>query len=105
MLEPINALEAIRTCHIKLMIVDGKVGIMGSGNQDTQSWFHSQEVNVMIDSEEVCTSWMKQLMNNQNSKQYGVIAEDGIWRGQNGQGAGGKYYGLAKRVGRLTGII
>ncbi|KAJ4289420.1 hypothetical protein N0V88_006900 [Collariella sp. IMI 366227] len=35
-----------------LMIVDNHIGIQGNGNQDTQSWFHSQEVNLMVDSDE-----------------------------------------------------
>jgi len=104
MLQPINALEVIRTCHIKLMIVDGQVGIMGSGNQDTQSWFHSQEVNIMLDSKDICTDWMKQLMGNQNSKEYGVIGQDGEWRGKNGEVLGGRLGGLAKRAARLVGL-
>src|SRR5512140_86887 len=62
-----------RSCHIKLMIVDGRVGIQGNGNQDTQSWFHSQEVNVMIDSAEVCRAWIDGLRRNQNTHVYGAL--------------------------------
>lgn len=51
---------------VKLMIVDDHVGIQGNGNQDTQSWFHSMEVNIMIDSELVCRDWMEQLHRNQS---------------------------------------
>lgn len=40
------------------MIVDDQVGIQGNGNQDGQSWYHSQEANIMIDSKEVCAEWM-----------------------------------------------
>ncbi|KAF5627066.1 IQ calmodulin-binding motif [Fusarium sp. NRRL 52700] len=47
---PIHHSFKARSCHIKLLIVDGSVGIQGSGNQDTQSWFHSQEINLMVDS-------------------------------------------------------
>lgn len=48
------------------MIVDEHVGIQGNGNQDTQSWFHSMEVNIMVDSYEVCKDWMEQLRRNQS---------------------------------------
>lgn len=54
---PISNAFKQRSCHIKLMIVDEAVAVQGSGNQDTQSWFHSQEVNVMIDSKVVCKAW------------------------------------------------
>jgi phosphatidylserine/phosphatidylglycerophosphate/cardiolipin synthase-like enzyme len=56
-----------RSCHIKIMIVDGKIGIQGNGNLDTQSFFHSQEVNIMVDSERVCGEWMEALRRNQSS--------------------------------------
>jgi phosphatidylserine/phosphatidylglycerophosphate/cardiolipin synthase-like enzyme len=69
-----------RSCHIKLLIVDESVAIQGSGNQDTQSWFHSQEVNVMIDSPVVCAAWREALERNQNTARYGrASAEDGCW--------------------------
>ncbi|KAK6357717.1 hypothetical protein TWF718_002026 [Orbilia javanica] len=81
MLKPVHASKHFRTCHIKLMIVDERIGIQGSGNQDTQSWFHSQEINIVIDSEEVCRQWMEQLTTNQNSLSCGRGSEvDGIWR-------------------------
>ncbi len=35
--------------HTKYMTVDGEVAIVGSGNQDKQSWHHSRELNVLID--------------------------------------------------------
>lgn len=34
--------------HTKYMSVDGNVFMMGSGNQDTQSWKHSRETNVVV---------------------------------------------------------
>lgn len=36
--KPIHNKFKKRSCHIKLMIVDGHIAIQGSGNQDTQSW-------------------------------------------------------------------
>ena len=47
---PLNAVKKQRNCHIKFAAYDDQVLIIGNGNQDSQSWFHSQEVNVMVDS-------------------------------------------------------
>jgi hypothetical protein len=72
------------------MIVDGRVGIQGNGNQDTQSWFHSQEVNVMVDSEELCGEWLAALRRNQNTERFGRVGgEDGVWRDGEGREVGG----------------
>lgn len=65
------------------MIVDGHIGIQGSGNQDTQSWYHSQEVNIMIDSPLVCQIWAEGIRQNQNTHLYGKVLkvgpEAGCW--------------------------
>ncbi|KAF2200692.1 IQ calmodulin-binding motif protein [Delitschia confertaspora ATCC 74209] len=91
---PIHNKFKKRSCHIKIMIVDHHLGIQGSGNQDTQSWFHSMEVNVMIDSQEICEDWIEGLRRNQNTHLYGMASqEDGIWRDEKGneaEGATGK---------------
>lgn len=72
------------------MIVDSHIGIQGSGNQDTQSWYHSQEVNVLLDSRLVCTDWLAALHRNQNTHLYGAVSqEDGIWRDEQGKEAEG----------------
>jgi phosphatidylserine/phosphatidylglycerophosphate/cardiolipin synthase-like enzyme len=77
-----------RSCHIKVMIVDEHIGIQGNGNQDTQSWYHSQEINVMFDSALVCKGWIDGLRRNQNTHIYGEVSqEDGIWRDANGNQA------------------
>lgn len=55
------------TLTVKLLIADDHVGIQGNGNQDTQSWFHSMEVNIMIDSYEICKDWKEQLRRNQST--------------------------------------
>lgn len=34
----------------KFMAIDDEVAIFGSGNMDTQSWHHSQEVNIVVAS-------------------------------------------------------
>ncbi|KAK0659484.1 hypothetical protein QBC41DRAFT_287008 [Cercophora samala] len=102
------------SCHIKIMIVDEEVGIVGNGNQDTQSWFHSCEVNVLVDSREVCRGWREGLGRNQNTGVYGGLdPKEGVWRdgegkeaeGAIGPGAGGGgmgwvrgFVGAVKRV-------
>ncbi|KAG8897261.1 hypothetical protein FRB99_008275, partial [Tulasnella sp. 403] len=82
---PINASLKQRNCHIKLMIVDDAVGIQGNGNQDTQSWYHSQEVNIMIDSELVCREWSAAIEKSQNTHLYGRVDDDGVWRDLEGK--------------------
>jgi phosphatidylserine/phosphatidylglycerophosphate/cardiolipin synthase-like enzyme len=64
--KPIHNKFKSRSCHIKLMVVDDHIGIQGNGNQDTQSWYHSQEVNIMIDSPQVCKAWMEGIRRNQS---------------------------------------
>lgn len=85
---PIVAKKKKRSCHVKVMIVDEHIGIQGNGNQDTQSWFHSQEINVMFDSAKVCKAWIDGLRRNQNTHLYGAVSkEDGIWRDSEGNQA------------------
>ncbi|KAF1991456.1 hypothetical protein K402DRAFT_322349 [Aulographum hederae CBS 113979] len=95
-----------RSCHIKLMIVDRHLGIQGNGNQDAQSWFHSQEVNLMIDSEEVCRDWLEALRRNQNTHLYGKADQkDGLWYDEDGKEAPGA---IGKNPGHFawaTGIM
>jgi len=95
-----------RSCHIKLLIADEHIGIQGNGNQDTQSWYHSQELNLMIDSYEICGQWIRGLKTNQNTHIYGAASqEDGIWRDAEGKEAEGA---IGKDPGRFawaTGIL
>ncbi|KAJ7168186.1 hypothetical protein C8R43DRAFT_917003 [Mycena crocata] len=82
---PIVAKKKKRSCHVKVMVVDEHIGIQGNGNQDTQSWYHSQEINVMFDSATVCKGWIDGLRRNQNTHLYGPVDKtDGIWRDENG---------------------
>ncbi|KAG6334065.1 hypothetical protein ID866_5028 [Astraeus odoratus] len=82
-IKPINASARKRNCHVKLMIIDNSVGIVGNGNQDTQSWFHSQEVNVMIDNPKVCEEWLDAIRRNQNTHLH-ELQKDGIYRDADG---------------------
>ncbi|SPO31578.1 uncharacterized protein UTRI_06398_B [Ustilago trichophora] len=86
MTRPLNAVRKQRNCHVKFAAFDGQVAVLGSGNQDTQSWFHSQEINVMVDSKQIVDEWMAALTRNQSTKLYGMVDQrDGIWRGRDGQ--------------------
>ncbi|KAJ5776625.1 uncharacterized protein N7511_001636 [Penicillium nucicola] len=77
---PIHNSFKKRSCHIKLMIVDGRVAIQGNGNLDTQSFFHSQEINVLIDSPVICGAWLELIDRNQNTARYGASSpKDGCW--------------------------
>ncbi|KAL8243917.1 hypothetical protein R6Q59_010175 [Mikania micrantha] len=80
-IHPIHNKHKKRSCHIKLMIVDGHIGIQGSGNQDTQSWYHSQEVNVMLDSKLICAKWAEGIKQNQNTHLYGKVQKTGEYAG------------------------
>ncbi|EGX97022.1 IQ calmodulin-binding protein [Cordyceps militaris CM01] len=111
---PIHQSFKSRSCHIKLLIADGRVGIQGSGNQDTQSWFHSQEVNVMVDSQSICEKWRACIDRNQNTKLFGRVAEDGVWRdksGNPGEGysgnpgiIGGLFKGVLGMIRKMEGV-
>lgn len=88
--KPIVAEHKKRSCHVKLIIVDDRIAVVGSGNQDTQSWFHSQEVNLLLESPGVCAAWIDGLRRNQNTRQYGELnRDDGMWRDANGKEAEG----------------
>lgn len=103
---PIVAKYKKRACHIKLMIVDEKIGIQGNGNQDTQSWFHSQEINVLLESESVCKAWIEGLRRNQNTLHYGMLSkEDGIWRDIEGKEAAGVIGVDPGRFSWMKGVV
>ncbi|EIW72422.1 hypothetical protein TREMEDRAFT_26882 [Tremella mesenterica DSM 1558] len=83
---PLNASHKSRNCHVKLMIVDEQIAIQGNGNQDTQSWYHSQEINVLLDSPLICQTWREAIDSNQNTLFYGrVSVEDGVWYDSKGE--------------------
>lgn len=103
---PIHHNFKARSCHVKLLIADGHIGIQGSGNQDTQSWYHSQEINVMIDSEEVCRKWREVIERNQNTAKYGKAGvDDGVWRDKNGKEAEGSMGKPGKQMGWIKGTM
>ncbi|GFZ43593.1 hypothetical protein JCM24511_01313 [Saitozyma sp. JCM 24511] len=90
-LTPLNAKDKSRNCHVKLMLADSELIIQGNGNQDTQSWFHSQEVNVLIDSPLLAGEIRSAIDANQNTKFYGLVdPKDGIWRDKEGKELAGQ---------------
>lgn len=110
--KPINAHLQQRNCHVKLMIVDEALGIVGNGNMDVQSWFHSQEVNVMIDSPQICREWLDAIHHVQNTHLHRV-GHDGVWRDAQGveltdstgvtSGITGLFKGLQGSIARVRG--
>jgi phosphatidylserine/phosphatidylglycerophosphate/cardiolipin synthase-like enzyme len=46
--------EPVHT-HVKLTIVDGRFTVLGSGNMDRASWYTSQELGVLFESQDVAT--------------------------------------------------
>ncbi|KAL4723485.1 hypothetical protein ACLX1H_009120 [Fusarium chlamydosporum] len=102
---PIHQSFKSRSCHIKLLIVDESVGIQGSGNQDTQSWFHSQEINLMVDSPEICQKWREGIDRNQNTKRFGRVAKDGIWRDKSGSPGKGYMGNPGTVMGLVKGAV
>jgi hypothetical protein len=92
------------------MIVDGTIGIQGNGNQDGQSWYHSQEINMMIDSPEVCKEWREGIDNNQNTSKFGgPLSSDGTWRdpkdGSPLEDAGSGKGGIGMAIKGVVGTI
>ncbi|KAH0536671.1 hypothetical protein FGG08_006466 [Glutinoglossum americanum] len=101
---PINAKFKERS--FKLLIVDDHLSIQGNGNQDTQSWFHSQEINVMLDSAAVCAEWKDALRRNQNTEKYGEVSqEDGSWKDDEGKGVEGALGWDVGRFSWMWGIV
>ena len=102
---PIHHNFRARSCHIKLLIADDHVGIQGSGNQDTQSWYHSQEINILIDSAEVCAKWREAIERNQNTAKFGMASEDGVWRDKDGKEAEGSMGRPSAPVSWVKGVV
>lgn len=110
--KPINAHLQQRNCHVKLMIIDDAVGIMGNGNQDVQSWYHSSEVNVMVDSHTICREWFDSIERVQNTHLHRV-GHDGVYRDAQGvelqdstgvtKGVKGLVKGIQGSIARVRG--
>ena len=48
--------------HVKFLSIDKQICMLGNGNMDTQSWYHSMEVNLIINDERITTEMTDQLM-------------------------------------------
>lgn len=53
--------------HVKFLIVDDEIVIFGNGNMDTQSWYHSMEVNIALESSELCKKMIDVMMSQSTS--------------------------------------
>jgi len=53
--------------HVKAMVVDDKFAIIGSGNQDSQTWYHSREQNVLLDNPTVAKGFHDMLISVQRN--------------------------------------
>lgn len=56
--------------HVKLLIVDDELSIFGNGNMDTQSWYYSLEINVMLYSESFAATCKRLLLKTQDTHLY-----------------------------------
>jgi len=61
------AARADNWAHVKAMIIDDHFAIIGSGNQDSQSWFHSREQNVLLDNPTVAKGFHDMLISVQRN--------------------------------------
>ncbi|KAH9976898.1 hypothetical protein BGW80DRAFT_1291289 [Lactifluus volemus] len=101
-IKPLSAALKKRNCHVKFMAVDDQIAILGSGNQ---SWFHSQEVNIMVDSPELVSTWLRALDANQNTRLYGRVSDiDGVWRGNDGEVIQASGVAASSFIKRLKGL-
>ncbi len=58
--------------------------MQGNGNADVSSWLHAQEINVLVDSPQLCAEWRAALDANQDTLARGRVGDDGVWRDANG---------------------
>ncbi|KAG2344488.1 hypothetical protein BDR05DRAFT_975536 [Suillus weaverae] len=87
-IKPVNATARKRNCHatgtrVQLVLTDGPLTEVHQKNSDTQSWYHSQEVNVMVDNLTVCEDWFDGIWRNQNTHLH-ELEKDGIYRDKDG---------------------
>lgn len=59
--------------------------MQGNGNADVNSWYHAQEINVLVDSPQLCAEWRTALDANQDTRTWGRVADDGVWRDRDGK--------------------
>ncbi|KAG0703755.1 hypothetical protein DFH29DRAFT_914887 [Suillus ampliporus] len=107
-IKPINASAQKRNCHatetrVYLVLTAAGHSLMSSYLSDTQSWYHSQEVNVMIDNPTVCHEWLDGIRRNQNTHLH-ELQKDGIYRDKDGNpltdstGVGSGLRGVVKGI-------
>lgn len=53
--------NAPHASHVKAVWIDDELVLVTSKNMDTQSWRHSREIGVLVDSPEVAQAWLRAL--------------------------------------------
>eukprot|EP00743_Colponemidia_sp_Colp-15_P001578 GILK01001724.1.p1 GENE.GILK01001724.1~~GILK01001724.1.p1 ORF type:complete len:705 (+),score=101.04 GILK01001724.1:50-2164(+) len=71
--------------HLKFLVVDKRVTILGSTNMDTQSFYHSQEVNVLVDDENFATTMLRSLFVLETDETCLEAEEEASWFGFEGE--------------------
>jgi len=56
--------------HVKALVVDRAIAIIGSSNMDAQSLYHSREENLMIDDAPTARSMLGALLSRQQSLEH-----------------------------------
>jgi phosphatidylserine/phosphatidylglycerophosphate/cardiolipin synthase-like enzyme len=56
--------------HVKAMVVDQEFAIVGSGNQDPNTWYHSRECNLLIDDPPTAKKIYAELQRPQHSLEH-----------------------------------
>lgn len=80
--------------HVKALIIDGRISVVGSANGDRASWYTSQEVNVAVFSEEFAREVRRELVTGLGGRL------ESVFRGREEEGDVG--VGVEARVGRDT---
>jgi phosphatidylserine/phosphatidylglycerophosphate/cardiolipin synthase-like enzyme len=61
--------------HVKALIIDEKVAIVGSANMDPYSWYHQHEINIAIDDAGVARTLLNKLKGQTRSLEPGVCSK------------------------------
>lgn len=75
---PAYPVEDALQSHVKAMIVDAEITILGSANGDRASWYTSQEVNVAVFGEEFARDTRRELVNALGGRVERVVGVAGL---------------------------
>jgi phosphatidylserine/phosphatidylglycerophosphate/cardiolipin synthase-like enzyme len=69
--------NGLGAAHAKFTSVDGQVAVVGSTNLDVQSWYHSREIDAVIDDAAVTKAWDEQVFRPRFEQGLGVDSAAG----------------------------